>query len=49
MVKMLCDFYFLPLLANWRYTRTKNGVAIFSSENHDWVWFSIHKSVTTLL
>jgi hypothetical protein len=30
-------------------TKTKNGVAIFSFENPYWVWFLIHKSVSTLL
>jgi hypothetical protein len=30
------------------YTKTKNGVAIFSFENPYWVGFLIHKSVVRL-
>ena len=30
------------------YTKTKNGIAIFSFKNPQWVWFLIHESVTTL-
>ena len=30
------------------YTKTKNGVAIFSFKNPYWVLFLIHKSVVTL-
>jgi hypothetical protein len=37
-------FYLFPL-----YTQTKNGVAIFSLENYYGAWFSIHKSVVTLV